>query len=214
MNTLNQIDALLHAQFPTVMMPKFGALSVMEKAGHRFIMAKNGVWTQIKRSWLNVFLLIMPAARVPLPYGEVDASLTITPIPNQLFREFESFAKENYPNECAARILIKASTQEFRLEKMIPTSVSTDRVSYDIPLLPNDEELIVDLHSHGTYPPFFSEEDDLDDATEVKIAAVIGFPSGIEANELWTFRLCANGIFQPLAAWSNLSDIIFKVEGT
>lgn len=214
MNNLNQIDALLQAQFPTVMMPKFDALPAMEKAGHRFIMAKNGAWTQIKRSWLNVFLLIMPAARFPLPYGEVDASLTITPIPSQLFREFESFAKENYPNECAARILFKPSTQEFRLEKMVPTNVSTDRVSYDIPILPTDEELIVDLHSHGAYPPFFSSQDDLDDATEVKIAAVVGFPSGIEGDNLWRFRLCANGFFQQLAAWSNLSGIVFKVKGT
>lgn len=213
MNPITSVDALMQAQFPTLMVPIVGSVLGMENNGHRYLMANNGVWVQVKRSWLNAVLPITTEPKVTVPYGAVSMECKVLAFPKQLMQEFGAFAKEQYPNECAARIIFNNLSKSFRLEKMVPKSVSTGHVSYSIPVLNADEELVVDIHSHGSYDAFFSkDQDDIDDATEVKVAAVIGYPNGIGQAPNWCFRLCVNGLFEKLSPIQIGDSISFKLE--
>lgn len=76
-------------------------------------------------------------------------------------------------------------------------SSGCSHVRYTRPVLGDDEHLVVDLHSHGHLSAFFSTEDDRDDRGEFKIAGVLG---NCDRGQCSTaFRLCANGLFLPLA---------------
>lgn len=212
MTSTNTIDAIMQSQFPTLMVPIIGSIPAMENNGHRFLMANNGVWVQVKRNWLNAVLPITGEPKVRVPYGVVSMECKVLAFPKHLMQEFGAFAKEQYPNECAARIIINSQSTSFRLEKMIPTSVSSDHVSYTIPVLSADEEIVVDIHSHGPHDSFFSPDDDKDDATEVKVAAVIGYPKGNDHAPTWCFRLCVNGLFEKLSPIQIGDSISFKLE--
>lgn len=213
MSSLSTVDALMQAQFPTVMVPIIGSIPALVDNGHRFLMANNGAWIQVKRSWLNAVLPITSAPKVNIPYGTVEKLCRTEAIPQELLKEFGAFAKSQYPNECAARIIFNKKSNQNRLEKMEPTSVDASHVSFKIPLLSHDEELFVDIHSHGTHDAFFSEQDNKDDATEVKVAAVIGYPNGIDKTPTWRFRLCVNGLFENLMPFQSQDGISFKLEG-
>jgi PRTRC genetic system protein A len=94
-------------------------------------------------------------------------------------------------------IVWHAVSGEMRL--VFPTEESTGctHVRYRRPQLDDDEHLVVDLHSHGHLSAFFSTQDDRDDRGEFKIAGVIG---NCDRGQCSTaFRLCANGLFLPLA---------------
>lgn len=213
MNSINSVDALFQAQFPTVIVPIIGSVAAMENNGHRFLMANNGVWVQVKRTWLNAVLPITSQPRVTVPYGQVNCECQSAPFPKKLLQEFGAYANEQYPNECAARIILRTGANTFRLEKMVPTKVGVGHVAYDIPVLDINEELVVDIHSHGSIDAFFSTTDDIDDASEVKVAAVIGFPKGIEQAPTWCFRLCVNGLFEKLSPRQIGETIVFHLEG-
>jgi PRTRC genetic system protein A len=202
----------MQAQFPTLMVPIIGSVHSMENNGHRYLMANNGVWLQVKRNWLNAVLPITTEPKVTVPYGAVNIECKMVAFPKQLMQEFGAFAKEQYPKECAARIILNNLSKSFHLEKMVPTSVSNGHVSYSIPVLNSDEELVVDIHSHGSYDAFFSDQDNKDDAAEVKVSAVIGYPNGTEQAPNWCFRLCVNGLFEKLSPIQIGDAISFKLE--
>ncbi|MFZ6876088.1 Mov34/MPN/PAD-1 family protein [Undibacterium sp. Di27W] len=60
--------------------------------------------------------------------------------------------------------------------------------------------MVIDIHSHGFYPAFFSAKDNLDDKDTTKIAAVISFTKSADGEIHCNakFRLCINGIFIPM----------------
>ncbi|MBC3871775.1 PRTRC system protein A [Undibacterium oligocarboniphilum] len=194
---LSPIDAQLQGQFPTVMVPIYSTLDGLDRNGHRFLMAKNGLWMEVKRSYLHAVIPVINQIPCVVPYGQVEKSLSILPIASQLIREFKNYAATVLPFECAGRILLHKPTGTMRLEILKATSVSPSHVEYQIPTLSVDEEMVLDIHSHGNFNAFFSSRDDEDDRSEVKIAGVIGNPA---RNERWEacFRLCLNGLFFPL----------------
>jgi PRTRC genetic system protein A len=53
---------------------------------------------------------------------------------------------------------------------------------------------VIDCHSHGTHPAFFSSTDDEDDRHETKFAFVVG--NCASSVPSMAMRLCAKGIFE------------------
>ena len=87
------------------------------------------------------------------------------------------------PNEVAAAMVWNSTLDEWRLAARESITANGGYVSYREVELQDGEELIVDLHSHGHHPAYFSEIDNNDDFGSIKIAAVMGCV-GSESTEI------------------------------
>ncbi len=192
-------DVALQHSAPVVTVPRYGGFTPLAENGHRFLVTGDGLWLEARRPWLYLRVPLVCQKSVPMPYGWVgrEISLSFGKIPRHLVIEFYRFALDRCPEECVGWIVWHAGSGEMRL--VFPTEESTGcaHVRYRRPILDEDEHLVVDLHSHGRLSAFFSTQDDRDDRGEFKIAGVIG---NCDRGQCSTaFRLCANGLFLPLA---------------
>lgn len=192
-------DVALQSVMPTVMVPRYSALEELDTAGNRILMASNGVWLEVCRTWLYARVPVAPPTLTPVPYGEVGADLRFGfgKLPTAMVTQFIELARTRSPNECAAWVVWNQRTGKWSLLMLEERSVGPGHVEVNRPALEDDEYMILDLHSHGLLDAFFSGTDDHDDGRgEVKIAGVIGNLDKPEVTA--SFRLCANGVFVSL----------------
>lgn len=193
-------DNILQAHAPAVMVPKFGNFPDLAENGHRYLIASDGVWLEVRRPWLHLRwpLAMSPA---PLPYGDIieDAMDFAFDLNTGDFRHFmHEFAEQAcaaMPNECAAWFVWNDTAKKLEYRPLVATNATTSGVRFYRPTLQDHEHLAVDLHSHGSLPAGFSATDDEDDAGEVKLAMVIGRVG--ERSEKWRMRVCAHSLFIP-----------------
>jgi PRTRC genetic system protein A len=194
---MNILDQTLQRSFPTVMVPRNESQPTMESAGERLLIAEDGVFIEIRRSWINLVRRIaqftVPTA---VPYGRVVEStkLSFDSIPPDLVGHFAAMARKAFPNETGAWIVWSASTRVFRLVPVHIISHDGGSLRYERPSLAGDEVLVVDCHSHGRHPAYFSSTDNEDDRHDVKMALVIG--NCDRPRPSIAARLCAKGIFE------------------
>ncbi len=191
---LDPRDALLQTHTPAVMVPRFGALPIMENPGHRFLVAGSGLWLEVMRPWLHARVQI-GYTELPLPFGAVEqsvqyafSSLAISAL--QGF--FLADARAAFPDECAAWAVYDERTGDLRYQLLAPDAASPGCITFHRPRLAEHEHLAIDLHSHGALEAFFSATDDADDAGEVKYAVVAGT---IDKQPTYATRLCLLGHF-------------------
>ncbi|TCK32528.1 PRTRC genetic system protein A [Paraburkholderia sp. BL8N3] len=203
---MNAGDMALQRSFPTVMVPRREPVAPMLAAGERLLIGENGVFIEIDLPWLSVVRRIatytVPTA---IPYGKVAESTVLRcgPVPPELIGQFADMARAAHPMETGAWIVWSTATKQFRLAPVVVLSQSTGSLSYGRPQLGPDEVRIVDCHSHGSHPAFFSTTDNEDDRHDVKFALVVGnCGSNVPSMAL---RLCAKGIFEDVervpSAW-------------
>lgn len=166
-------DAALQAACPTLAVPKFGALPDMAP-GQRVLAASNGLFLQVKTSWLDCVFRIGDV-RTALPYGEVVPYIRYAfgKVPMRLLREFIALARDALPNEVAAGLVYSSASGSLRLLRFDALSQTQDSVEYQVPPLLPDEVVAVNLHSHGHDAAYFSAADDADDIG-INIAGVFG----------------------------------------
>lgn len=188
------LDRYIREMVPTVSAPVRTPLEPLPQHKHRIIVAKNGTFVEVRRAWLHAVVKLSSHGGLALPFGEVQPSLTLTePLPGSLLEQFEEHARSRFPNETAAWIVYGKETG-YRLLLLDEIQASVGSVKFHRPEL-DGEELVIDLHSHGQLPAFFSETDDADDYGEVKLAAVVG--SLDQPKPTWALRLCLLGLFVP-----------------
>lgn len=89
--------------------------------------------------------------------------------------------------EAMAHIVWNKTTQSYRVA--IPTQqVSKARVSYDWSHVQEDEEVILDIHSHNSMDAFFSGTDETDDKTYAGISGVAGRLDTNSPKVIWRFN--------------------------
>jgi PRTRC genetic system protein A len=198
--TLDPRDAILQSHTPAIMVPRFGEIPPLENNGHRYLVAQDGLWLDVKRPWIE--------ARVPaggdlgegydghrLPFGPIKARVVYmfgaTHV-QRLQRRFLVDAVAALPNEFAAWGVFDELTYELSYRRLIAINAGPAGIEFHRPKLEDHEHLAVDIHSHGTQSDFFSETDDEDDRGEVKLALVAG---NLNAEVSWSIRLCLLGIF-------------------
>lgn len=170
--------------------------------GHRFLLAKGGTCLEVRRPWLHFIHRIgEPDASVRIPYGDIASKFEMgfgrlgTALPQM--KEFATYAMAESPIEAAASLLWNHKTSEWSLKYPEVIGEATNgSISYMQVEVGEDESLVIDLHSHGAHPAFFSETDNADDAGAVKIAGVFG--SLDQAVQTATFRLCVMGVYVPI----------------
>lgn len=192
--TLDRRDQVLQAHVPVVMVPSFGALPLLEKPGHRYLAAGDGLWLEVLRPWLHARAPVAPA-EIPLPYGRVEQRITYAfaqPELAEIEQRFLHDAARAFPNECAAWGVYDDRTGELDYQPLIATEASPGSVSFVRPQLQDHQHLAIDIHSHGAIAACFSGTDDEDDAGEVKYSVVIG---NIDTELTFARRLCLLGMF-------------------
>jgi PRTRC genetic system protein A len=209
---MNAADSVLQRSFPTVMVPRREPVAPMTTVGERLLMAENGLFLEISRSWISIARRVAEVApQVAIPYGRAKeyTELTCGRVPEELIGEFVAMARAAHPNETGAWIVWSASTERFRLVPVIVLSHTSGSLHYERPHLQADEVLVVDCHSHGSHPAFFSATDNEDDKHDVKFSLVVGKCASRVPN--FAFRLCAKGIFEDIprvpAAWYAVSTL-------
>jgi len=89
--------------------------------------------------------------------------------------------------EAMAHIVWNKTTESYRVA--IPTQqVSKARVTYDWSHVKEDEEVILDIHSHNSMDAFFSGTDESDDKTYAGISGVAGRLDTNSPKVIWRFN--------------------------
>ncbi|WP_247538466.1 PRTRC system protein A [Ralstonia pseudosolanacearum] len=198
-----ELDAKLWDSAPTVAVPKFAALKELEEVGHRFLATAEGLFVEVRRPWLHVIQPVAPlnGQTVRPPYGTVEPKVKLAfgrlGATFPMVRAFIEAARQAAPNEHAAWVIWDSRTGDLAYRELQITDTTPDAISYDRPKLEDHESLVVDMHSHGSLAAFFSEQDNLDDAGEVKISCVVGNLVDGKTPSI-QFRLCVLGMFLPL----------------
>lgn len=204
MTTADQRDAILQAHTPAIMVPRYGTLAPLEKAGHRYLVASDGLWLEVRRPWIHVHALIamQRADHVP-PFGEVspdgfggrDFKAVYAFGDEDLDRVQTLFlydARQAFPNEFAAWAVWNERDRRLDYRPLLATEATPASLELVRPQLEEHEHLAIDLHSHGALRAGFSAADDEDDHGEVKLAVVVGT---LDTTPTWCTRLCLLGLF-------------------
>jgi len=194
-------DLVLQQQCPTIMVPKFDPLAPLVENGHRFLVASDGLWIEIRRSWLHCVVPVCLVCRQEtylLPYGNVSLYIDFAfgKINSDLMVRFVADAKAALPNEFGAFLVYDERTNNLSYLPLESSSQGPTYLNTVRPLLGEHESLVVDLHSHGVGSAEFSFKDNEDDSGEVKISGVVGkLGTAVPQTK---FRLCTGGGFYPL----------------
>jgi PRTRC genetic system protein A len=202
--TKNPLDQALQGAVPTVMVPRFGTFEPLQSSGHRFLVASDGLWLEVRRSWLYLRKPIARQNKVAMPYGTVTETLEFLcgPVPLELLREFSAQARNAAPLETAAWGTRDEESGKFMFRRLDANNASAAHINVNRPRLDDNEHLVLDMHSHGRGRAFFSGTDNEDDQGEVKIAMVLGHCNQEKLDT--KIRLCCLGLYVPLGA--NVAD--------
>ena len=195
---MNPIDHVLQESFPSVMVPAREPVAPMTQPGERLLIAADGVYLEVLRSWIHVVRRIARyEVKTAVPYGLVNEAteLLCGPVPPTLVAEFSRMARAALPNEGGAWIVWDGVTRLFRLTPFAALSHGPGHLVYERPELRDGESVVVDCHSHGAGAAFFSRTDNDDDRHDVKFAFVLG---NCDRRPSTALRLCVKGILQKM----------------
>lgn len=199
-------DAALQASCPVLAVPRYGELP-SAPPGQRVLIAGNGVFLEVTRSWMTCVLRLgdLPA-KPPLPFGTAEEHLSFAfgVIPLRLLDDFIEHGRRSLPNEAAGALVFSRTRGDLRLVLHEALAAGPAAIRYRIGSLDADEELAIDLHTHGAQGAFWSKTDDADDQG-VKVCGVFGNLDGPRTSA--AFRLAINGRFVDLPhPWDRPDD--------
>ncbi|SMC08091.1 PRTRC system protein A [Sulfobacillus thermosulfidooxidans DSM 9293] len=173
----------------------------------RFLITPTGV-VEYRTTPIGLFRVARPdiprpaiSASVPLTAGTEGVTFTIPRIPYDFLPTIVTECRRALPHELLLEVRWDVRRQCFRIliphQQATATSVTTDalRDPYD-PLFPR----VVQIHSHGTLPAFFSATDDADEQA-TGCYGVIGRCDQPRPDMVW--RMSCGGRFVSLTV-SNL----------
>jgi len=181
------------------MVPRFEPLPLLQENRSRLLMANDGLWIEAKTAW-GVFTKKIFESPRPLPYGFVEekAALLSGPIPMRFLEQFVAQANESGQEglETAAWIVWNAA-QGWQYLELDLLAQNVGSVMFRWPELAPETSLVLDMHSHGRGPAFFSETDNRSDQGTAHFSLVVGnCAKGHALAELDTaIRLCLSGFF-------------------
>lgn len=188
--------ALLKAALVAVV-PKYSPFQPLEENGHRFLIAEDGMYLEVRRPWLYFVRQIARQVDVAMPYGAITpcTELAFGRISDILgaLQGFVARARLSAPNETADMLVWNEHTKVLSVENVTVLEATAGSVKYECRALADHESIAIDMHSHGNIAAFFSDTDDRDDAGSVKISGVIGNLDSDTPTA--AFRLCVLGLY-------------------
>lgn len=192
-------DSLLLSLAPVAVVPKYSAFVPLEDNGHRFLLADDGMYLEVRRPWLYVVHRLAQQMTVAMPFGAIEpctqlAFGRISQIVPQIQR-FTASAIRELPNEHADMLVWNRIDETLSDLNVSISRATPGSLTYECRPLDDPESLAVDIHSHGTAPAFFSATDNQDDAGSVKLSVVIGDLDKVQPSI--AVRLCLLGLYLP-----------------
>lgn len=209
-------DRILQSHTPATVVPRYGTLQPLDRPGHRYLVASDGLWLEVWRPWIHAHALIaMPHAEHFPPFGEVspdsfggrDFNAALAFGAEDLDRVQALFlydARQTCPDEFAAWAIWNDRERRLDYRALVATEATPASLALVRPRLEEHEHLAIDLHSHGTLRAGFSLTDDEDDRGEVKLSVVAGT---LDATPTWCTRLCLLGLFLSAEATGDPTDV-------
>jgi PRTRC genetic system protein A len=197
-----QLDLAQFAAAPVAAVPRHSEFFPLQDSGHRFLLAADGLYLEVRRPWLHVIRRLAEQKAVAMPYGHIEprTDLAFGRLGDALglFRTFAEHARSQAPNETACALAWDAELKELLYVSVTVQDSTPSSLRYELPALRVDGPLsyAFDLHSHGQLPAFFSDTDNRDDAGSVKIAGVFGNLD--QPVPTVAFRLCVLGLYIPI----------------
>jgi len=193
-----QMDIALLAAAPVAAVPRYAPFHPLQESGHRFLLAADGLYLEVRRPWLHYIHQLAKHTAVAIPFGEIakKCELDFGSIGSALpqMKEFAAKAKADAPLEAAASLLWNHAEKSWRMEyPKIIGEATPGSIQFEQVVPGEDESLAIDLHSHGHLGAFFSETDNADDRGSVKIAGVLGDLD--KAQPTVAFRMCVLGLY-------------------
>jgi len=83
-------DTFMQSIFPVLPVPKLGEFQELNREGHRYLAADDGLWLEVRTPWLYFRQKIGDSFGVPIPYGKISSEIRFTcpPIPKHLLADF------------------------------------------------------------------------------------------------------------------------------
>lgn len=193
-----QMDLALLSAAPVAAVPRHTPFHPLQDIGHRFLLAADGLYLELRRPWLHYIHQLAKHTAVAIPYGEMTkkCELDFTSIGSALqqMKEFAAKAKADAPIEAAASLLWDHRKKTWRIEYPdVIGEATAGSIQYREVVPGEDESLAIDLHSHGHLGAFFSATDNEDDRGSVKIAGVFGDLDKDQPTV--AFRMCVLGLY-------------------
>jgi PRTRC genetic system protein A len=195
-----QLDLAQFAAAPVAAVPRHSEFFPLQDSGHRFLLAADGLYLEVRRPWLHFIHRLAEQGAVAMPYGTIaprtDLVFGRLGAALELFRQFANDARRAAPNEWAAALAWDAQKQMLDNVHVAILDSTPSSLRYELPPLADGHSLVFDLHSHGHLPAFFSDTDNRDDAGSVKISGVFGDLDKPKPTAV--FRLCVLGLYIPI----------------
>lgn len=174
------IDLMLQRHAPVEVVPVYGMFEPLATVGHRFLVARDGLWVEVKRAWGYIRWPVAQSRKVPIPAGELarEVDLKFGRLPRWLVDDFVELAKEASPSEVGAVGVWDERTGEFQLVGTRTLQSGIGHLRYQRPEVPEGRHIVMDLHSHGPLKAYFSKTDLADTGSEVVICVVVGSVDG------------------------------------
>lgn len=192
-----QMNDAIQQAFPLLSAPLYGGVDPAQKAGMRYLVGRQGVYREITLPWIRHQVLIAPCSMpFSLPFGDLKSETDIQcqPLDLGMLKRFSMDARDLAPKEVAAALIWNEHNKQWRYALRQTIDSTDSHVRYREVSLQDGEHLVVDMHSHGYWPAFFSHEDDADDRGAMRFSLVLG--SLNEAEPTSKLRLCMAGVFQ------------------
>lgn len=171
-----EIDKVLQAHTPVAVVPKYGEFVAMQGEGHRFLVCGDGLWVECRRRWLHAVLPMARQSASAMPFGTVKQSvdLAFACLPSWAILRFLEEARQHHPKEVGALVSWDEETGAFEYHSCRVLESGVGHLKQAWPALRPGVWPVLDLHSHGPIPAYFSRQDRRDTGMEVIAAAVVG----------------------------------------
>jgi len=195
-----ELDRTLYCAAPIVAVPAHGSFIPLQEHKHRFLLARDGLYLEVRRPWLHFIHRLAEQSVVAMPFGEVKPRMDLAfgrlGCAIDQMRSFVRYAIRSLPNEAVRHLVWDSQAQQLIPMNLEIEDATPGSVRYRAPALPDHQSLAIDLHSHGAIGAFFSSTDNQDDAGSVKFAGVIGDLD--KPGKSLEFRLCVLGLYLPV----------------
>ncbi|MEQ9223925.1 MAG: PRTRC system protein A [Salinisphaeraceae bacterium] len=191
-------DRALASATPVYPVAQDGSLPKLVPGAHCYLLARDGLYVAGRSDTVAAVIRVAELPR-QTSFGAIQERLELIngPVPFDLLEACASDAIARSPIEWGGAIVADAAGGYEYFEPVAdgatPVSLTYRRDSYP------DERLVVDLHSHGEGPAYFSPTDDASDAEGIHVAVVLGRCQRAETLEM-TSRLTINGWFREVPA--------------
>lgn len=200
---MNPLDTALQAACPCEMVPRYEELIPLTEDSHRFLIGGDALYVEVRRPWLHAILKVVDSP-IPLPYGTPKPLFAMSLQKRALLgglQHFISRAREASPVEHAAWLTYDPGQGAVGYTEPEVISRSEGHIQYHRPDASPSCLPVVDCHSHGVAPAFFSATDERDDSTDdAKLAFVVGDLD--KPSPSIKMRFVGFGLSVDLSAWA------------